>query len=201
MEKIDTLYILYLLHVSSASTRYLCGESIVQRVMKDYAHLQWDRAAARNLAFAYLSSGNPEEAYKACKSVVDGDPSAAWKGELAPAYWQTLLKLNRKQPLEAALGKAAASGDRFASASALTLRGDLILATEGDGPEALRKALTEGYLRVALMYRGKDVGPRVCPEALYKAAQCFEKLGLSGRVETMRSTLKKEFAASPWAAK
>ncbi len=172
-----------------------------ERIAKEYAHLQWDKGAGRYLAEAYLSANNAEKALAVCKPVIEADPQSAWKGELAPAYWKALLLLNKKSTLEGALGKAAASGDRYASGSALIMRGDLILADGGESAENLRLALTEGYLRVALLYTDKPVCDEVRPEALYKAAKCFEKMGQASRADVMRSTLKKEHSASPWAAK
>ncbi len=170
------------------------------KIVKEYAHLQWDKTAGRYLAQAYVAASKPEEALKTCQAIISGDPEAAYKGDLAPAYWNALLSLDKKAPLEKALEKAAKSGDRFSSASALIMRGDIILKDGKDSVDAAKKALTDGYLRVVLLYRDADVAARVRPEALYKAAKCFEKLGQSGRVDAMRTELK-TYASSPWAAK
>lgn len=170
----------------------------LQKIVKEYAHLQWDKVAGGYLARAYIDAGDAQSGLKACEAIIDADPSAAFRGELAPAYWDALLKLDRKAKLEAALEKAAKSGDRFSSGAALVKRGDVILAAKGDGADATRQALSDGYLRVVLLYR--DV-PQIQPEALYKASKCFERLGQSGRAESMRAQLKKDFASSPWAAK
>ncbi len=172
-----------------------------ERIAKEYAHLQWDLGASRYLAEAYLSANNAEKALEVCKPIVEADPKAAWKGELAPSYWKSLLLLNKKSTLEAALAKAANSGDRFASGSALIMRGDLILANGGESAENFKLALTDGYLRVVLLYTDKPVCDEVRPEALYKAAKCFEKMGQAARADMMRSTLKKEHGTSPWATK
>ena len=173
----------------------------LQKIAKDYQHLQWDKAAGRYLAEAYIAAGKAEEAMKTCQSIISGEPSAAYKGELAPAYWNALLALNKTSALESALAKAAKSGDRFSSGAALILRGDIILKAGNESNDAAKKALTDGYLRVVYLYRDAEVAAKLQPEALYKAARCFEKLGQSGRADTMRSDLKKNYAASPWAAK
>jgi len=173
----------------------------LSKIMKEYSHLQWDRTAGRYLADAYLALNNPEKALAACKDVIDSDKSAAWKGELAPAYWGALLKLNKKTQLEEALVKAAASGDRYSSGAALTLRGDIAMQDGNETPEAAKKALIDGYLRVVLMYTDAAVAPLLRPEALYKAAQCFEKLGQSGRADQLRGELKRVYATSAWANK
>ena len=60
---------------------------------------------------------------------------------------------------------------------------------------------------MAEIRRHPDAGERIAGgdqtemQALYKAAHCFEKLGQSGRADSMRTTLKKTYASSPWAAK
>lgn len=171
------------------------------KIVKEYAHLEWDRAAARYLAEAHLAAGNADKALAAAKDVIDGEKSAAYKGELAPAYWAALLALGRTSVLEDVLSKAAASGDRFSSGAALIMRGDMIYKSMGESADAAKKALSDGYLRVALLYTDAAVAPRLRPEALYKAAKCFEKLGQSARADALRTELKKTYAASPWASK
>lgn len=173
----------------------------LQKIAKEYQHLQWDKVAGRYLAEAYISAGKAEDALKTCQSIISGEPSASYRGELAPAYWNALLALNKTSALESALAKAAKSGDRFSSGAALILRGDIILKGGNESADAAKKALTDGYLRVVYLYRDAEVAARLQPEALYKAARCFEKLGQSGRADTMRSDLKKNYASSPWAAK
>ena len=123
-------------------------------------------------------------------SVIKDDKSAEWKGELAPAYWQALLKLGKTQQLEGLVKKAAISGDRAASANALVMRGDMILASEGTAPDSLRKALTDAYLRVVLMYADEPCrDARI--DAMQRAADCFDKLGQAARAEQLRSQARK----------
>ena len=174
---------------------------VLAGIVKSYAHLQWDRIAGRYLAEAYLAANNAEKALETCNGIIDVDKSAAWKGELAPAYWSVLLKTNQKPALEAALKKAAKSGDRFSSGAALIMRGDQAMQEGNETPDAARKALADGYLRVVLMYTDAPVAEQLRPEALYKAATCFEKLGQSNRADAMRAELKKSYGSSPWAAK
>ena len=174
---------------------------ILQGIVKEYSHLQWDKIAGRYLVEAYLAANRGEDALKSAQAIIASDPGAAFVGELAPAYWQALLKLNQKPKLEAALAKAAASGDRFSSGAAFTLRGDIIMQEGGESADAAKKALADGYLRVVLMYTDQPVAAKLRPEALYKAAQCFEKLGQSGRAEAMRGELKKLYPNTLWAMK
>ncbi len=172
----------------------------LSKIMKEYAHLEWDRAAARYLTEAYLAAGNAEKALATASTVIDGEKTAAYRGELAPAYWAALLALNKTSKLEDVLAKAASSGDRFSSGAALNMRGDMAFKAGGESADAARKALTDGYLRVALLYTDASVASKLRPEALYKAAKCFEKLGQSGRADSFRTELKKLYASSKWAA-
>lgn len=172
----------------------------LSKIVKEYAHLQWDKTAGRYLAEAYLANSKPEESLKACQAIISADPEAAFKGDLAPAYWKSLLNTDKVPQLERALEKAAKSGDRFSSGAALIMRGDIIQKTGGDSPDAVKKALTDGYLRVVMLYNDAEVSARLQPEALYKAAKCFEKLGQSARADQMRTKLKQGHSSSRWAS-
>lgn len=170
---------------------------VLQKIATDYAMLQWDTVATRYLAEAHLQAGDANAALSVCESVIKINPEAAYLGEMAPSYWQALLGLKRTAKLQELLTKAVKSGDRRASAFALIARGDLIVA-EGDGHEISRKALRDGYLRVITLYRSERE-PQA--EALYKAAQCFEKLGQTARADQLRTTLRTDYADSEWARK
>lgn len=188
--------------LDNAEKQIAAGNSVVaipllEKVTKDYLMLKWDKPAIRLLAEANLKAGETDKALKTCETIIAADPPAAYLGEVAPIYWQVLLKLNRTAKVEEFVLKAIKSGDRMASAFALIMRGDLVLAT-GDTPDNANKALRDGYLRVVLLYKSEK---EALPEALYKAGKCFEKAGQSARAEQMRSELKKEFSTSPWAQK
>ena len=160
------------------------------KIVADYRMLQWDKPAGRYLALAHLAAGNAQKAYDACKPIIAEDKAAAYSGDLAAAYWQALLKLGKTQQLEGLVKKAAISGDRAASANALVMRGDMILASEGTSPEGLRKALTDAYLRVVLMYADEPCrDARI--DAMQRAADCFDKLGQAARAEQLRSQARK----------
>lgn len=170
---------------------------VLEKLSTDYLMLQWDAIATRYLAEAHLKAGNAQAALGVCEKIITANAEAAYLGEMAPPYWQALLTLGRTSRLEDALGKAVKSGDRRTSAFALMMRGDMITA-EGETPEITKRALRDGYLRVVTLYRNeKDAQP----EALYKAAKCFEKLGQTARADQLRTTLRNEFGASEWAGK
>jgi len=155
-------------------------------IVSEYRMLQWDKAAGRYLVEAYLSANNPQKAYDVASGIIADDKAAAWSGALAPAYWQSLLKLGKNTQLENCLRKAASTGDRSTSAEALLMRGDMILANGGDTPEAYRQALIDAYLRVALMYTDEPC-KAARSSAMQKAASCFDKLGFASRAENMRA--------------
>ena len=136
-----------------------------------------------------------------CNEIIDGEPSAAYRGDLAPAYWSALLSLNRRAPLEKNIEKALKSDDRFARGAALIMRGDIAMKDGKESLDACKKALADGYLRVVFLYKDPEFAEKLQPEALYKAAYCFEKLNQSVRADFMRTELKRSYASSPWANK
>ncbi len=158
-------------------------------IVKEYRMLQWDKPAGRWLVEAYLAANNAQKAYDTARDIINDDNEAAWSGDLAPAYWQALLKLGKYTQLENCLRKAASSGDRAASAEALVMRGDVILANGGDAPDVCRQALVDAYLRVALMYTDEPCRAARAL-AMQKAAACFDKLNMAARAEGMRTQAK-----------
>ena len=170
---------------------------ILQGIVAKVFMLTWDETATRLLADAYLAEGKGKEALDVCEKILKANPDAGIKGDMAPAYWKALLMTDRVSKLDEMLTRAVKEGDRTTSAFALISRGDLIRKS-GDTNEQISKALCDGYLRVVTLYKGIKAAQ---PEALYKAAQCFEKLGQSSRADTMRSTLKSEYGSSEWARK
>ena len=161
---------------------------VLTKVVQDYKMLVWDKPAGRYLALAYIAANQPQKAFDLCQEIIREDKNAAWSGDLASAYWQSMLKLGRMDQLEPLLKKAASSGDRRASAAALNLRGDIILSA-GESPDQLKTALRDAYLRVALMYTDGDCLMERA-EGMNKAAYCFEKLGQAARAERLRSQAK-----------
>ena len=170
---------------------------MLDKVINGYTKLNWDETATRLLAEAHLANNDASSAIKVCEKIISGNEEAAYLGEMAPTYWKALLMGDRVAKLGDFVTKAVKSGDRTASAFALILRGDMIR-KESDTNENASKALRDGYLRVVTLYRSVKSAQ---PEALYKAAQCFDKLGQSSRADKMRSTLKDDFSSSPWARK
>ena len=128
---------------------------VLDKIVKSYRRLQWDLVAGRYLA-------------QACQDIIATDSSAAYKGDLAPAYWSSLLALGKTTQLETALDRAFKTGDRYSSGAAFIVRGDMILKDGNESQDAARKALTDGYLRVVLLYKDEKIAAKLRPEALYK---------------------------------
>ncbi len=164
---------------------------VLEKIKAAYTMLQWDEPATRCLAAAQLASGDAAGAIKNCESLISVRPELAWKGELAPTYWQALLKTGKTAKLNDYISNAIASGDGLASASALLMRGDIYM----DKKEGLN-ALKEGYLRVVVLYQSiRDIQP----EALYKAAKAFESINRNGDAEKLRSELRTKYPNSSYA--
>ena len=130
-----------------------------------------------------------QKALDVCQKIIAEDKTAAYSGEVAPAYWQALLKLGKNDQLEGLLKKATSSADRPASAAALVMRGDIIRSTANGDHAKLRLALRDGYLRVAMMYRDPPCRNER-REALLKAAEVFNEIGQASRAETLRREAK-----------
>lgn len=164
---------------------------VLEKIKAAYAMLQWDEPATRYLASAQLTAGDVAGAIKNCESLIAVRPELAWKGELAPTYWQALLKTGKTAKLNDYISNAIASGDPLASASALLMRGDIYM----DKKEGLN-ALKDGYLRVVVLYQNLR---EIQPEALFKAAKAFESINQNGNAERMRSELRTKYPSSSYA--
>ena len=162
---------------------------MLTKLIADYRMLVWDKPSARYLAQAYVSAGQAQKALEVCQGIIADDRTAAYSGPLAPAYWEALQMLGKREQLESLLGKAASSGNRVSSAAALVMRGNLIAADGKDSPDACRKALIDGYLRVALMYSDAECA-EVRKTAFEKAAGCLDKLGKASQAEQLRVQAK-----------
>lgn len=160
--------------------------AILEKIVRTYKMLYWDKPAARYLVDAYLAESKAAEAEKAARLIINEDREAAYKGELAPSYWQVLLKLGKKTQLENCLRLAVEKGGRASSADALVMRGDMILAAGPEGADTYRKALTDSYLRVVLMYMDEPCRS-ARQTAMQRAATCFDKLGMAARAENLRT--------------
>ncbi len=170
------------------SGNYARALPVLEKIMKEYTMLQHDVTAARYLAHSYLKTKNPRQAVKMCDRVVSSNPKAAQDEQFAGIYWQALLETDQLIKLDKALGVAIEGGSRQLGAVAQIRRGD-IAKQKGN----LDDALIDGYLRTVVFFQAIK---SVQPEALYKAAQCFEEKGQHSRAEKWRKELLSSYPQS-----
>jgi len=169
---------------------------VLDKVAQEYSMLQWDVPATRWLSDAYIRDGKPEQAVRACERVIDKRPEAALSGEVAAAYWQALLAAGRNNKLEDLLALAAKSGAPDGQARANVMRGEMLRKQNKS-----KNALLDGYLRTIVLFKGwRDPLVREArAEALFKAAECFDDLGMIAPATKMRTLCIGEHADSDWA--
>jgi len=171
--------------------RYAAALPTLEKVMKDYTMLQYDVVAAQYLAQAYLKTKDPRKAVSMCDRVAGSNPQALEDPGFAGIYWQGLLETEQYMKLDKALAIAIKGDSRELAAVAQLRRGD-IAKQKGN----LDDALIDGYLRTVVFFRSIK---SVQPEALYKAAKCFEEKGQHSYAEKMRKELLSSYPQSDYA--
>lgn len=165
----------------------------LSKIIDEYKMLNWDAEAGRVLATIQLRKGRAKEALETCRKVISSNADAAWNSPLAPVYWQALLDTGTTGQLPSLLDKGATADNRGIAAQACLRRGDMLLA-QGQ----TQKALTDGYLRVVYLFADQ---PGAQAEALFRAAEAFDKASRPVYAEKMRSQLLSKHPSSPWASK
>lgn len=165
----------------------------LMRIIDEYRMLNYDAEAGRIVATIQLRKGRAKDALDTCRKVVNGNADAAWNSPLAPVYWQVLLDTGNTAQLPSLLDRGATASNRGIAAQACIRRGDLLLA-QGQA----QKALTDGYLRVVFLY-ADQAGAQA--EALFRAAEAFDKASRPVYAEKMRSMLLTKHSDSQWAKK
>lgn len=164
---------------------------VLEQIMRDYTMLEHDVTAAQYLAYSYLKTRDARKAVAMCDRVLEGNPNAAQNDQFAAIYWQALLETEQYVKLDKALAVAIEGGSRELAAVAQIKRGDIAM-QKGN----LDDALIDGYLRTVVFFQGVK---SVQPEALYKAAECFEKKGQHPYAEKMRKELLSGYPQSEYA--
>ena len=111
-------------------------------------------------------------------------------GELVRVYWDVLLDTEKYSTLRNELKWGIEQGPRPVAAVAQMMRGEIDMRKE-----QYRDALVDGFLRTIILFG--DVAS-VQPEALYKAARCFEELGESSYAGKMRKKLLADHPGSTY---
>ena len=163
------------------------------QIAADYRMLQWDAEAGAVLARGLLAQGKAKAAVDALKKIEQGNPRAAWDSPMAPGYWRALLETGATAQLAKLLDSGATSQDLSVASAACLLRGDLL-----ERQDRVNDALKDGYLRCVFLF-GNQAETRA--EALFKAAQAFDKIRKPSYAEKMRNMLVSQYGGSPWAQK
>lgn len=166
---------------------------VLEKIMEVYTALELDISAAGWLVEAYLKVNDPKKAIKMYEKVADAYPGSVLSRELTVGYWDALFKTGDFVKLRSTLTKAIEEGPRDLAALAQIKRGDM---DKKDGN--LRAALVDGYLRTIVLF---EQVKEVQPEALYKAAKCFDDLGEHSHAEKMRKKLLAEFPQDQYTEK
>jgi hypothetical protein len=177
--------------VRQASSNPMAAVAPLKKIVDDYKMFPWGVAAGRFLIDAYIRSKQPAEAVRAAEAVIADDFTAKGDPEFLTKYWEAMIAADRDAGLESSLTEAIQKGPREVAAVAFVKRGD-IQKKKGNAKEAL----ISGYLRATELFKEVKV---IQPEALFKAAQCFEEIGMGSQSERMRARLRSEFGATPWA--
>ena len=173
------------------SGAYDAAIPILDEMSVEYYMLNpWDVWVMDMLGTCYAKKNQPDKAAATYKKLFSNIRPTAVTPEMQRRFWDALVAIDDKS-LARELESAIAKGTRDNAAAAHIARGDM-LQKQGNISEALLD-----YLRVVLLYEQVKT---LQPEALYKAAQCLDKLR-DTRAEEFRKRLATEYGQSEWAMK
>ena len=175
------------------SGRHLDAIPVLKRIASLYIRLEHDVVATRWLAEAYQKSGDLKSAVAVCEKLMKENPACMASEEFVSVYGDKLILDKQYVKAKDIFTRIIEQGDHAAAAVAQIKRADMDMANGN-----VKEALVNGYLRTALLFG--DV-KQLQPEALYKAALCFEKLGQTPEAEKMRRQLLADYPQDPFAAK
>jgi len=164
---------------------------VLKQIVERYRMLEHDVTAGRWLAEAYLKTADAKNAVAVCEELIRVNPQVTQREDFAQVYADALLADEQYGKLKEILTRQIQTGSRAAAAVAQLKRGDLEM-KRGN----YKEALLDGFLRIVVLF--EDI-KSVQPEALYKAAICFDHLGQGPYAEKMRKKLLEEFPQDPYA--
>jgi tetratricopeptide (TPR) repeat protein len=171
--------------------QYAAAISRLENLLSQYDMLQWDVEIARWLGEAYLRTGQADKAASVISKIERSGTPTPMTGEIVGVYWDALLETEQFAKLRTELDKAVKQGSRDVAAVAQLKRGDIDM-KKGN----FEDALLDGYLRTVVFFREVR---HVQPEAMAKAATCFQELGQTTQAEKWRKKLLTEYPDSPQA--
>ncbi len=161
------------------------------QIVDSYLMLGPDLTAMRWLAELQLKRGEGKQALEKFTRVMENRQPGSVPAEVVRSYWGVLLDAGKTSELREQLKSAIEKAPRPQAAAAQMMRGEV------DMRDAkYRDALVDGFLRTIVLFG--DV-KEVQPEALFKAAKCFDELGESQNAEKMRRRLSQDYPDSPFA--
>jgi TolA-binding protein len=165
---------------------------LLNGLVTQYGSLKWGIEAKKQLADAYRTKEDFKSAVTTYAELFAQVPDTMQDDDAANiGYLKSLQGAGDKEKFTAMLEKTIATGPRNAAAVAQVMRGNMKVES-GDVEGALYD-----FLRTAELFR-QSVS--VQPEALYRSAECFEKLG-DKRAEQFYNAVVKVYPQSPFAAK
>jgi TolA-binding protein len=171
--------------------RFSAAIPVLKKIFDEHTMLVYDRMAAPWLAQAYIGNKQPKEAVAVCDRLVRDNPDAFGDGALAAAYIDGLQADGQTVRALDVIRKIVELGARDGVAMALLKRGDIEMKRNN-----YREALIDGYLRTVVLFADVEAAQ---PEALYKAARCFDQLSQAPYAERMRKQLFQFYPQSPFA--
>lgn len=164
---------------------------LLKGIIKEYRGLGWDFRASRLLPVAYYGKKDYTSTVASCEALFRASPQLKKEDELVIPYLDSLMQLRNNDKLKVALDEFVPVAGRKSAAMAQMMRGSLAF-ENGEYDKALLD-----FMRTADFFR--DISETM-PEALFKSAQCLEKMG-DARASEYYTRLRKEFPTSVWAAK
>jgi hypothetical protein len=168
-------------------------ETLLKKIIKDYAMLDHDIPAAEALSKVYLKTDREKEAVSLCETISRNYGLKAMSGEFTEIYVNALAASGQPGKLNNLYEEAIRNGSRQAAAAAQVKRSDILMKKDN-----FKEALVDGYLRTVVLFRDVE---NVQPRALYQAMECFKKLGQATYAEKMRRKLVNEYSNSEYALK
>ncbi|MDO4527764.1 MAG: hypothetical protein Q4C03_03140 [bacterium] len=170
--------------------------TVLKEISEAYNNLQHDIEAASHLCDIYNEKGQYDDVIKLVEGKARNDETLEYQGPLAARYWTALIEKGKGSELERQLKKALDSEDDESKAAAYVARGNLAM-KKGSNAVNCREALTQGYLRVILLYANPS--SEAYAEALYRGGQAFVGMGHVATKNELYKTLRSKCKNSKWA--
>ena len=159
--------------------------NVLSRISKEQHGLGWDVIALRHLVKIHAAADQPQQTVAAFRAL--RNRTVEIPAELYRCYLLALRNSRQLASLEKELETAITTGPRDLAAMANIIRGDIHMK---DGQ--VRRALVDGYLRTAVLFRDVKGQRR---EALEKSILALERLH-DRRAGKFREQLRREFPGS-----